>query len=390
MRCLLNEKKILSIKSSDKRQDFWDTYLPGFGLRVAKGGQKTFCMMCRDKGKQRRITLGRYPIMTLAEARDAAREKLRLVSQGLPLEDKKLEVMSVEQAFKNFVELYAKKKNKDWKRAELRLKGTLIKEYGHLDVREITRDNINMLLDKIVARGAPRQANRVHSGVSKFFKWSVERGYIESSPALYISKPSKENPRDRVLSDEEVSRIWVAAEGIGYPFGPIIQILILTGQRKSEVSDIRWSEINIREKIWNLPKERSKNGRAHTIPLSDSVIKTLNQVPRYLHSDFVFTTTGSTPVSGFGRFKKALDNASDVSEWKIHDIRRTVASGMARLKVSPHIVEKVLNHVSGTFSSVAGVYNRYGYDTEKRDALSLWEQHIIKLKFTLDQKQSLN
>lgn len=184
MRCLLNEKVISSIKPAPKRQEFWDSYLPGFGLRVAKGGQKTFCIMCRDKGKQRRITLGRYPIMTLAEARDAAREKLRLVSQGLPLEDKKLEVMSVEQAFKNFVELYAKKKNKDWKRAKARLNGTLIREYGHLDIREVTRDNILMLLDKIVARGAPRQANRVHSGVSKFFKWCAERGYIEGSPVL--------------------------------------------------------------------------------------------------------------------------------------------------------------------------------------------------------------
>ncbi|AEP10385.1 tyrosine-type recombinase/integrase [Micavibrio aeruginosavorus] len=376
MRCVLTDKKIASIKADLKRQELWDLSLPGFGMRVAKGGQKTFFVMCRDKGRQRRISLGRYPIITLAEARDAARDKLRLISQGLSLEDKKPEVMTVEQVFNNFIELYAKKKNKDWQRTQARLANTLIKEYGPLDIREITRENIIALLDKIVARNAPIQANRVLAGVSKFFKWCAERGYIENSPVLYISKPAKENPRDRVLSDDEVALIWGEADKMGYPFGSLLKILILTGQRKGEVSDMRWSEINLKDKIWTIPKERSKNGHAHAVPLSSQVLKILETVPRFLHSDLVFTTTGKTPVSGFGRVKARLDDASGVSGWIIHDIRRTVASGMARLKVSPYVVEKVLNHISGTFSSVTGVYNRYGYDDEKRRALEIWGIHI--------------
>ena len=377
MRCLLNDKKIATIKPTSKRQEFWDISLRGFGMRVTKTGEKTFFLMCRDKRKQKRLSLGRYPITTLAEARDAARDKLRLISQGLPLAVEKHSVITVEVAFKNFIELYSKKKNKDWHKVEARLNGTLIKEYGATDIREIKKEHIHVLLDKIVARDAPIQANRVHAGVSRFFRWCAERGYIESSPVLYITKPSKENPRDRVLSDDEIALVWGEADKMGYPFGPLLKILILTGQRKGEVSGMRWSEINVKDKVWVIPKEKSKNGYSHAVPLSPQVLKILETVPRFLHSDLVFTTTGKTPVSGFGRVKSRLDEASAVNNWIIHDLRRTAASGMARLKVSPHVVEKILNHVSGTFSSVTGVYNRYGYDVEKREALQFWADHIF-------------
>lgn len=377
MRCLLNEKKIASIKASHKRQEFWDTSLQGFGLRVSPTGLKTYFMMCRENDKQRRISLGRYPIISLADAREEARAKLRLISLGLPLEEKKEKAISLEHVFNSFIEIYAKKKTKDWQRTDKRLRGTLIKEYGCMDIREITRKNLISLLDSIVARGTPIQANRVHSGMSKFFKWCIERGYIESSPALNISKPAPENPRDRVLSDEELTKIWIETEKMSYPFGPLFQLLILTGQRRSEVSDMRWSEVILKDKIWIIPKERAKNGHSHSVPLSDEAIRILKKTPKFLHSDFVFSTTGRSSVSGFGKVKSRLDKKSDTHGWTIHDIRRTVASGMAKLKVSPYIVEKILNHVSGTFSGVAGVYNRYGYDDEKREALQIWENYVL-------------
>lgn len=384
MRCLLNEKKILSIKAGNKRQEFWDSCLLGFGMRVTKTGQKTFFVMCRDKDKQRRISLGRYPLVTLAEARDAAQEKLRLVTQGHSLEVKKQESISLQTVFESFVEIHIKKKNKDWKVAEARLRNTLVAEYGSIDIRNISREHIITLLDKTVARNAPTQANRIHAGSSKFFRWAAERGYIENSPMLYLTKPSKENPRDRVLFDDELRLVWNASENMTYPFGPLLQILILTGQRKGEVAGMKWSEINFKEKVWTLPKERAKNGQAHSVPLTNHVLKILESVPRFLHSDYVFTTTGKTPVSGFGKIKSRLDEKTEVKDWILHDLRRTVASGMARLKVAPHVVEKILNHVSGTFSGVAGVYNRYGYDDEKREALNLWDAHIKNLTLSLD------
>jgi integrase len=214
------------------------------------------------------------------------------------------------------------------------------------------------------------------AGLSKFFRWCVERSYIENNPALYISKPSKENPRDRVLSEDELVRIWTETKTMGYPFGPLLQILLLTAQRKGEVAGLRWSEINFKDKVWTIPKERSKNKNSHLVPLTDNAVQILQGLPRFLGSDLVFTTTGKTSVSGFGRVKANLDKSADVQDWIIHDIRRTVASGMARLKVPPYTVEKILNHVSGTFSSVTGVYNRYGYDDEKRAALQIWDDYI--------------
>lgn len=376
MRCLLNEKKIASIKASDKRQEFWDISLQGFGLRTTPTGRKTYFVMCRDNGKQRRITIGQYPIISLAEAREVAREKLRLVSLGLPLEQKKKETISLEQVFNSFIEIYVKNK-RDWKRSEARLRNTLIKKYGAIDIREITRKDIISLLDSIVARGAPVQANRVHAGARKFFNWCVERGYIESSPMLHISKPTEEIPRDRFLYDDELKKIWLEVENMPYPFGPIFQLLILTGQRRSEVSDMRWNEVDFKNKSWTIPKERSKNGRANSVPLTNQAITILETLPKFLHSDFVFSTTGRTSVSGFGKVKNRLDKATGVQDWVTHDIRRTVTSGMAKLKIPPHIVEKILNHTSETFSGVAGVYNRYGYDDEKREALQAWENYIL-------------
>lgn len=379
MKCLLNDKKIASLKTEKKREEFWDTSLPSFGIRVTKTGYKTFFVMCRTKGAQKRITLGHYPIISLSEARELAREKMRLVSDGMLIEEPEAQTLTVNEAFDLFIEIYAKEKNKDWKCAENRLRGTFIKEYGAVDIRDITRQDIIRLLDNMMARKTPIQANRVLAGIAKFLKWCAERGYIETSPAIYIAKPAKENPRDRVLSDDELYKIWVQTEKMGYPFGNILQILILTGQRKSEVAEMRWGELDLKNKVWVIPKERSKNGNSHSVPLTQPVIDILESVPRFLHSEFVFTTTGRSPVSGFGKTKKRLDTVTGISDWIIHDLRRTAASGMARLKVPPHVVEKVLNHISGTFSSVTGVYNRYGYEDEKRDALETWNSFIKEL-----------
>lgn len=266
--------------------------------------------------------------------------------------------LTVEQALQNFIELYAKKKNKDWRKVDARLRNTFIKEYGHLYLTNLNRKDIIALLDKIMAKNTPIQANRTHAAISKFLKWCAERDYIETSPALYISKPAKENPRDRVLNDDEIKGVWRSADKLGYPFGPLIQILMLTGQRRGEVTGMRWSEINFKENVWIIPKERSKNGKSHSVPLTHAARLILEALPRFLHSDFVFTTTGITPVSGLGKIKDKIAKSINKKDWTIHDLRRTAASGMARLKVPPHVVEKILNHTSGTFSSVAGVYIR--------------------------------
>jgi integrase len=161
-----------------------------------------------------------------------------------------------------------------------------------------------------------------------------------------------------------------------------LQLLLLTAQRRGEVAKMRWSQVDFVRRVWTIPSEVAKNGRAHEVPLSDMALKILGTLPRFVHADFVFTTTGHSPISGFGRMKRNLDTRMGVTGWRLHDLRRTAASGMARLGTAPHVIEKVLNHVSGTISGVAAVYNRHGYEQEKREALRRWASHLARIAST--------
>jgi integrase len=183
-----------------------------------------------------------------------------------------------------------------------------------------------------------------------------------------------------VLTDDELKSFWRATEQLGFPFGRAFQLMALTGQRRGEVASMRWSQVNIDQAVWTIPAHVAKNGRAHEVPLSPATLEIIEALPRFVGSDFVLTTTGTTPISGFGRAKDRLDFTMESDEWRLHDLRRTAASGMARIGVAPHVIEKVLNHVSGEISGVAAVYNRHGYDAEKREALERWAKHLSNLK----------
>ena len=171
------------------------------------------------------------------------------------------------------------------------------------------------------------------------------------------------------------------AEAEGFPFAPCIQLLLLTGQRRGEVSGMRWSELDFENAIWTIPAKRAKNGSAHMVPLAPLALEVIRTVPRYLDSDFVFTTTGRTAISGFGRLKRRLDIAfgPDAEDWRVHDLRRTVATNMAMLKVQPQVIEAVLNHKSGLVSGVAAIYNRHSYLDEKREALEAWANRVAEI-----------
>lgn len=373
----LTAKFIENVNSNGKRQEFCDPYLKGFGLRVSKMGTRTFFVRVRFRGKIERHTIGTYPSFSLAEARGKASEIIAQAEKGT-LHKAAEQKLTIKEAYDRFIELYAKVHNKDWASSDSRLK-KFMAEYGNMHLVDLHRRDIIAHLDSLVAAGTPTQANRARAALSRFLNWCVERTYIEYSPCQGTPKPAKENPRDRVLSDDEILKIYEACHAFSYPFGPLFQVLLLTAQRRGEVSGMRWSELDLKNKTWTIPKERAKNGKAHIIPLSETVIDILQGVPRFLHSDFVFTTTGKTPVSGHGKYKNRLDKVLGINDWVFHDFRRTAASGMARLEVPPYVVEKALNHVSGTFSGVLGVYNQYGYDREKREALNKWADYVIGL-----------
>ena len=259
------------------------------------------------------------------------------------------------------------------------------------------KSDIHDLLDEIVDRGAPIVANRTLAVFRRLCNWAVERGIIDTSPCDKIKAPAAEESRDRVLTDDEVRLAWGAFERVGWPFGQIAQLLLLTGARRDEVASARWNEIDLNASTWTIAKERSKNGIAHEIPLSEAATNILRSLPRIgdKRDALIFSTTGRTPVSGFSRAKEAVDTEILVAlkeravesgltpedvlapeRWTLHDLRRTAASGMAGLGIAPHVVEAVLNHRSGTIKGVAAVYNRYTYAAEKRQALDAWARRL--------------
>jgi integrase len=191
----------------------------------------------------------------------------------------------------------------------------------------------------------------------------------------HLPKPGAETQRERVLNDKELAAVWSAADEIGWPFGPAVRLLILTGARREEIGGLKWNEIN--DDTIELTGERTKNGEPHNIPLSSAASIVLQRVPRITNSERVFTTNGKTSVSGWSRAKRNLDGLSKVEDWRIHDLRRTVATGLQKLGVSLQVIEAVLGHTSGSRSGVVGVYQRHSFDAEKRTALDSWGAHVM-------------
>jgi integrase len=217
------------------------------------------------------------------------------------------------------------------------------------------------------------------AAIKKLFAWCLDRGTIEINPVVALRAPAREVPRDRVLSDAEIVACWRAAEQEGFPFEQFAKLVMLTGQRRGEVAGMRWSEVDLEQGTWTIPAKRVKNASQHVVPLAPLCIGLLRRVPRFLGSDFVLTTTGKTPISGFGRLKRRLEGGVGSKDWRIHDIRRTVATNMAVLRVPPHVIEAVLNHRTGIVSGVAAVYNRHAYTSEKREALLKWAEHVERI-----------
>lgn len=325
------------------------------------------------KDRARRIKLGTYPVLSLADARDKAREVLRQIQLGTFDEEPAVR-LTLGDVIPQFIELYARPRNRSWKSTERVLdKFTALHA---VPIEEIKRADVVGVLDDLAASGMGIGANRALAAIKKLFAWCLDRGTIDVNPVAALKAPAKEIARDRVLSDGEIAACWIGVEGEGFPFEPFAKMVMLTGQRRGEVAGMRWSELDLDAGTWTLPARRTKNAPQHVVPLAPLALSLLRGIPRFQGSDFVFTTTGSSPISGFGRLKARLEKASGADDWRLHDIRRTVATNMAMMGVQPHVIEAVLNHKSGIVSGVAAVYNRHAYTQEKREALVKWSDHI--------------
>jgi integrase len=363
------------------RREIYDETLPAFGMRITSTGVKSWFLMTRIGGKMSRLTLGRYPAMGLSKARQSARSKLEEIARGTDPRATRPAPRrpdTVRNVIEEFMTRHAKA-NRSWREVERIFNHDVIPVWGNRPIAAITRRDVLDLLDSIVDRGSPIMANRTLANVRKLFNWAISRDIIEASPCTKVTPPGPAVSRDRVLTDDEIAAIWRASEGLGYPFGTFVQVLLLTAQRRDEVASMRHDDVDLAAAVWTIPREMTKGDRAHEVPLAPRAVALIGKPPTVVAetaSPFMFTTTGRTPISGFSKAKATLDRLSGVTNWRLHDLRRTAATGMARLGIAPHVVEKVLNHQSGVISGVAAVYNRAGYDTEKRAALEAWADRV--------------
>ena len=231
----------------------------------------------------------------------------------------------------------------------------------------------------------PAAANKALKATKTFLRWCVGQAVLDQSAAEGVPLPSKEVARDRVLDDEELARIILAAGKIGGPYGGIVELLALTGQRREEVARLQWAELDLAQRVWTLPRSRTKNAKAHVVHLSKQSMAVLTRADE--PGPYVFSLLGTKPFQEFSRAKCRLDQLSGVTGWRLHDLRRTCVSGMARLGIAPRVADKVLNHQAGTISGVAAVYQRHDFLAERRAALDLWGAHVGRVLTGISQER---
>jgi integrase len=249
------------------------------------------------------------------------------------------------------------------------------------DITTISRKDVRQLLRGVGERGTKIMGNRVLSLLTTFFNWAIRQDEIEKAPTVGVDRPTKEVSRDRFLSDEEIVRFWAGCDAIGWPYGPCFKLLLLTGQRRDEVACATWNEFDIANRLWVILAERTKNGKVHDVHLSPLAIEVLESLPVINSGKYVFTATGENPISGWSSAKILLGKqmGGDLEPWTIHDLRRTAATGLQKLKIRQEVTEKILNHSGGKISGIAAIYGRHDFADERIAALDAWSRYIENL-----------
>lgn len=368
---------VKNLKPAQNRYDVYDAALAGFGMRVSISGTKSWVVLSRTQNRKTRATLGRYPQMSLAEARHRALSELQAMADGDYSSSRCL--VRFDQALDEWY-FRDQASNKSFAQVQSAMELHVRSELKNFQLKDIRKRDIIKIIDKI-GKTAPTQANRVLAFTKRFFNWCVSRDLLDFSPAQGVAKYAQEVSRDRVLSPDEIALVMEGTRAMSYPFGPLFRILALTGQRLNEVAAMSWSEIDIEAERWTIPKERAKNNSSHIVHLSEPALEELTALKVIALNDLVFTTTGKTPVSGFSRAKKNIDQLSGVQDWRLHDLRRTFATvATETLGYQPAVVDRVLNHVSGSVSGIMAIYQRGEYLKERRQVLDAWADYISRLQ----------
>lgn len=384
--------KGLSLPSGSRDKLFFDDELPGFGFRIRDGGKRTWIAQYRLGKKQRRVTIGAAANTTAEEARTRAKGILSKVHLGADPQIEKAEARNqasstVQSAVERYLDVRAQPRLKPRSLAEVqRHLRTHFAALSEIPLVKVTRADVAAELAKIAKMNGPYAANRARAALSSLYSWAMGEGLADRNPVIGTNKATNETARDRVLSPLELSAIWQET-GDG-DYAAIVKLLILTGQRREEVGGMRWSEVDLDSSTWRIGAERTKNGLPHDLPLSRPAVAILRDRAKHEGRDLVFGA-GDGPFQGWSNAKSALDarvlarlrkedKKAQLTSWRLHDIRRTVATRLGDIGVLPHVVEAILNHVSGLKAGVAGIYNRASYAAEKRMALDLWAEHVVE------------
>lgn len=363
--------------------DYFDASLPGFYIRISPGGRKTFGVMYRHGGRVRRMTFGTFPPLMLADARERAKEELRKAAKGEdPAAQKAMDRKSdaFEALADAYLERYAKPKKKSWKEDKRIIENKLNPAIGNITAKLVTRVQIRELLDGI-ATTAPIEANRTLATVRKIYNWALSQDLVESNPCHRISAPGIEHRRDRVLSQDEIKKLWEEFEKETHGVSATFKLRLITAQRGGEVFSVEWKELDLEHGWWTIPGEKSKNGLAHRVPLTPPAIRILMNVrekqmrsKRRKKSPWVFPArSGGGHLTTVQKSVEKIRERSGIKDFTAHDLRRTAASMMTGMGIPRLTVSKILNHVE---PGVTAVYDRHSYDREKREALDAWGRHL--------------
>ncbi len=370
----------------------WDEDLTGFGIVVTKTGAASYFIEYRLGGRgtpSKRVSIGKHGALTPDQARTLAKCKLGEVAKGRDVAQEKREARRKLAAgtFREVAERYLAtngRGNKSWPETRRLLEHDAVPGLGNKPMVMVTRGDVAALLDNVAAR-TPSVARALFAALRPMFRWAVDRGIVDVNPITDLRGPAPLTSRSRVLRTDEIKALWKVTERLGWPFGSLYRLLLLTGQRREEVAGMQWAELNLDEGIWTIPAERAKNKLAHTVDLSPQVVTILAQLP-VMGEGLVFTTTGNTPVSGFSRIKARLNKlmeselGSEVEAWRNHDLRRTMATLMGEeLAIDPGVIERILNHLSGSQGGLQGVYQRQQYKAKRKAAMLAWGAWVERL-----------
>ncbi len=380
---VLTARAVAAAKPGPARQEIADAGQPGLYLVVQPSGAKSWAVRYRFDGRTRKLTLGPVGAVSLATAREKARAATGLLEKGVDPTDAERQAEVAERERKaatvaamaaEFIERYARRRNRTWRETEANFRRYVTPAVGEKPITELRRRDVLRIVDGLVDTGRPYAAVQTLAAVRKLLAWCLEREIVETNVAAGIKTPVRLQPRERTLFDDEIKSLWQVATAGHYPFAPYVQLLLLTGCRKGELAGLQWSDIDVGGRLITIPSERYKTGIAHAVPLSAQAMGVIAALPKF-DGPYVFSTTGGAkPISGFTQMKAHFDRKlPEPLTYTLHDLRRTVRTGMSRLKIPPHIAERVLGHVQ---RGIERHYDHWHYLDEKRAALEAWGRHV--------------